>query len=435
MIRHAAALMSLSLLAVLPLQAAEMCPLIVNDVSGVDWDWSLVGGVPIPQGAIDGPEDIQILDGDGRPVEAQIDIATTYRDGSPRWALVSMMAPPDGEYVAQIGDVQEIQPEREAMLVQMDDGAYEVDTFPTSYTVTDESLVPQAVTLTPPGTIIGFEAYCIDNQGRRAVAAGPEANIEVSVLKSGPVRTVLRTEGDYVLDDGTPVARGICIMEFFADRTSVNLTHTFVLTQDTNELWFRDYGITAALPGESDAVATFDTDRAFDQTVRGVPLSEGDEAAITQVEFPHFGERESLYELMLFSDNRGEMLESGDACGEWADLTRGDTGCMIAVRDFAEQFPKGYSATQNALTVHLWPERSGKELDFRSETLIRDYWKSWAEQAPGGPEALKTGLRLEKIRFRLDHLRPGYGDPGLVGGLLDDIKNPPLLNKGALLET
>ncbi|MBD3292528.1 MAG: hypothetical protein GF393_06360, partial [Armatimonadia bacterium] len=388
MSRTAIATVLLALIIAFPLQAAQTVPLIVNDVSGVDWDWPLIGGVPIPRGAIDGPHDIRILDADGNQVEAQIDITTTYRDGSPRWALVSMMAPPDGEYVAQIGGVTEVSPQRASMLVETGEGAYEVDAFPASYTVTDASLVPQAVTLTPPGTTIGFEAYCIDNQGRRAVAAGPDANIEVSVLKDGPVRTVLRTEGDYVLEDGTPIARGVCIMEFYAGNTNARLTHSFVLTQDTNELWFRDYGITATFPGQGDAVATFDTDRAFDTTVREVSLTEGDQAAMTQVEFPHFGERGSLYDLMLMSGNRGTIFETGEACGEWADLTRGDTGCMIAVRDFAEQFPKGYSATPDALTVHLWPQRSGKEMDFRAETLVRDYWKSWADQAPGGAEAL-----------------------------------------------
>ncbi|VBB48536.1 hypothetical protein TRIP_B90008 [uncultured Desulfatiglans sp.] len=52
----------------------------------------------------------------------------------------------------------------------------------------------------------------------------------------------------------------------------------------------------------------------------------------------------------------------------------------------------------------------------------------------GGTEALKTGLRLEKIRLRLGHLCPGYGDPGFIGGLLYDIKDLPLPDKGALLE-
>jgi hypothetical protein len=364
-----------------PLHAQQTCPLIVNDVSGVEGPWPLVGGIPLPQGAIEGPDDLRILDAAGRDVAAQIEITATYRDGSPRWALVSMMAPVDGEYVAEIGGGTASGP-AEGVVLSPIDGGYEVQTGAAVYAVTAAGLIAQGSSLD------GAEAFAIDNQGRRAVAGGDAAGIEVVVLKDGPIRTVLRTEGDYVLDDGTPIARGIAIMEFFAGSAMVKLTHSLILTQNTNDLWFRDYGITVPLPGEGGAIATFDTDRAFDGTVARVSIAEDTTAAMTQVEFPHFGERDSRFELMLMSGNRGTMLESGDACGEWADLTRGGSRCTIAVRDFAEQFPKGYSATRDALTVHLWPEASGKEMDFRAETLVRDYWKSWADQAPGGAEAL-----------------------------------------------
>ncbi len=372
-----------------PLHGAMRCPLIINDVSGVAGPWPLVGGIAIPQGTVTGPEQIRIRDGDGDAVPAQIDIATTYRDGSARWALVSMMAPVNGEYVAEMGEDVSA-PAADGITLSAIGEGWQVDTGVARYAVTRRNLVPNDALigdrrLYGPGQA---SAFAVDSLDRRAEAAGDAAEIEVEVLKEGPLRAVLRTEGWYIAEDGTRVARAICIMEFFAGSPNVKLTHSFVLTQNTNELWFRDYGITVSLPGEGDAVATFDTDRAFDDTVRRVPLSDGDEAAMTQVEFPHFAERESLFELMLMGGNRGTTLESGEACGEWADLTRGEVGCTIAVRDFAEQFPKGYSATPDSLTVHLWPERSGKEMDFRAETLVRDYWKSWADQAPGGAEAL-----------------------------------------------
>lgn len=380
----------LLLTAVPPLHAALQCPLHVSDLSGVEAPWPLVGGVAIPQGHAQGPENVRVLDAAGNPVEAQIDIATTYRDGSARWALVSMMAPVDGEYVAEIGPDVAAASVQGGISLSPIDGGYRVDTGAAVFTVTQSALVPHSAeiagrVLFAPGEAV---AYAADNRERRAVAAGPAAGIEVSVLREGPIRTILRTEGDYVLDDGTRIARGICIMEFFAGSAMVKMTHSFILTENTNELWFRDYGITVPVGAQGDAVATFDTDRAFDETVRRVPLAAGDSAAITQVEFPHFGERDSLFELFLFRGNRGELLESGEACGEWADLARGDLGLTVAVKDFAEQFPKGYSATHEALTVHLWPERSGREMDFRAETLVRDYWRSWADQAPGGAEAL-----------------------------------------------
>ncbi|NLO08183.1 MAG: LamG domain-containing protein [candidate division WS1 bacterium] len=370
-----------------PTGAAQQCPLVIDDLSGVTGPWPLVGGVPIPEGAVTNPAQVRVLNNEA-PVPAQVDIATTYRDGSARWVLVSMMAPVDGSYVVEIMDSPQGAPAEQ--MASAADGGYRVDTGAAVFTVTSRSLLPLTAQiggrdLYSPGAA---EAFAVDNQGRRAVAAGDAARIEVSVLKNGPVRSALRTEGDYVLEDGTPIARGVCIMEFFAGSPMVKLTHSFVLTQSTNEIWFRDYGITVPVDGDGDAAATFDTDRAFDTTVERMPLAAGDLASMTQVEFPHFAERDSLFELLLIGGNRSTMVTSGEACGEWTDLTAGGIGCTIAVRDFAEQFPKSFSATSDAITVHLWPERSGKEMDFRSETLVRDYWKSWANMAPGGGEAL-----------------------------------------------
>ena len=67
--------------------AAERCELVVNDVSGVE-AWPLVGGLPLPEGLITDPAHIRVIDADGNEVPCQADVATTYRDGSVRWALM-----------------------------------------------------------------------------------------------------------------------------------------------------------------------------------------------------------------------------------------------------------------------------------------------------------------------------------------------------------
>jgi hypothetical protein len=365
--------------------AAERCELVVNDVSGVE-EWPLVGGVPLPEGLIDDAAHIRVLDADGNEVPCQADVATTYRDGSVRWALMSMVGSPQAKYAAEFGPDVTRAPVDGIKLTE-EQGGFLIDTGAAQFLVAPGNLLIESARLSGGAELWAAgecNAYLIDNQGRRATCDGPGAEIELRTLKSGPMRVVLRTEGWYVTGDGERLARGVARMSFFAGSALVKLSHSIIFTEDTNELWLRDYGLTVPLSGQGEATATFDTDRAFDDTASEVRLSGDDTAAMLQSEFPHFAETDSRFALT----RNGEELTGGDACGEWVDLSRGGAGITVAVRDFAEQFPKELEASADGITVHLWPERSGKELDFRAATLVRDYWQSWADYAPGGAEKL-----------------------------------------------
>ncbi len=357
--------------------AAERCELVIDDLSGVA-TWPLVGGLALPEGLITDPANIRVLDAEGAEVPCQADLATTYRDGSVRWALISMVGSPAGTYTAEFGPDVTRAPV-EGVTVTREQGGFRVDTGAAQFLVTPGNLLIESAHLAGDRELWATGecyAYLVDNQGRRATCDGPAAEIELTTLKSGPMRVVLRTEGWYVTDDGQRLARGVARMSFFAGATSVKLSHSIIFTEDTNELWLRDYGVRIPLAGDTPATATFDTDRAFDDTVSSVQIP-----ADT---FPHFAETASEFTLALGA----EEVTRGAACGEWVDLTRGDAGISVAVRDFAEQFPKELAADTDGITVHLWPESSGRELDFRAETLARDYWQSWADIAPGGAEKL-----------------------------------------------
>lgn len=58
----------------------------VNDVSGLQEPWPMVGGLPFPEGELDDAARIRIVDAEGDEVPAQIDVVATWRDGSIRWA-------------------------------------------------------------------------------------------------------------------------------------------------------------------------------------------------------------------------------------------------------------------------------------------------------------------------------------------------------------
>jgi len=374
-------------------QAAEgVCPLRVNDESGVQGPWPLVGGLPIPRGVVTKPEQVRIINPAGDEVPAQVDVAATYQDGSIRWALISLMGSPTDEYKAEFGEDIRRVPAAGITVGEKDEGIV-LDTGAARFTISRDNLLADSAVLNgekerPLWGAGEHRAYLVDNRGRTAMCGGPQAEIEIVVLKAGPIRCVVRTEGWYVTEQGERVARGIARMSFFAGSSMVKISHTLVFTEDTNELWIRDYGIQVPLPAEASAEATFDFSQAFDKHVAAAQLEGDDVACMLQSEFPHFAERESKFTVTMNPDAAPQRLTEGEACGEWCDLTSGTLGVTVVVRDFAEQFPKEFEASRNGIRVHLWPQRSGKELDFRAETLVRDYWQSWADLAPGGAGAL-----------------------------------------------
>ena len=81
-------------------KAAGHCDFQVNDVSGVTPPWPLVGGLPLPQGAVRNAAKIRVVDERSHEVPAQVDVAATYRDGSIRWALLSFAGSPRERYRA-----------------------------------------------------------------------------------------------------------------------------------------------------------------------------------------------------------------------------------------------------------------------------------------------------------------------------------------------
>ena len=71
-------------------------------------------------------------------------------------------------------------------------------------------------------------------------------------------------------------------------------------------------------------------------------------------------------------------------------------GVTVVLRDLAQQFPKELEAAATRIRVHLWPERSGRELDFHTPTLMSDYWGSWIRDG-----IWSEGGRTENLSDRL----------------------------------
>lgn len=433
----------------------ESFQLHVNDVSGLEEPWPLIGGLPFPEGELHDASQIRVVDSGGEEVPAQIDVVATWNDGSIRWAQAGINASPQGEYRVEYGpEVARGEYDMPLEVRKGADGSLVVDTGKAEYEFVPDALLPNRGTI--DGTVYiddsGGGAYLIDNHGRLARVAGESAEIMSEILKEGPGRVVVRREGWYVTegeDGGEQVARAKMWFYFTAGSPFVRMTHSIVFTEDTNELWVRDYGLELRTP-EPPQEAVFalsestEADRfpphgghagwerdggeemfpemaalwssglyEREQTLFPVELEGEGEVYMLQEDYPHVMKRD--FHAVIAKTRPTEVLSgaNGNTClgnlwthrwiketevaGDWAEARYDDYAMMVVMPQLAQSFPKEIAIGPEAVRVAFWSGRSGRELDFRAVTLVNEYWRDWAHYVHsarggfGGLEGVSAG--------------------------------------------
>ena len=431
----------------------------INDVSGLDAPWPLVGGLPFPEGELHDGSQIRVVGADGAEVPAQVDVTATWRDGSIRWALVGFHSSPQEKYRVEFGSgivrhapAQPLRIERDAS------GGLTVDTGAAVYEFLPDRLLPESARIRETVFLAasGDGAYLVDQRGRRARVAGSTAEIVSEIVNQGPARAVVRRAGWYVTADGQRVARARVWFYFAAGSPYLRVTHSLILTEDTNDLWVRDYGLEFRAP-EAPGKATFalgKAEQADDGLLSMKPVEtesfstaalDGGEVFMLQDVFPHFLEREARaivargepFEIegsetvasRLASSAQHRLRETATV-GDWADAAWDGHGLTVVVPWLAQRFPKEIAFGPQGARVGLWSGRSGRELDFRTATLVKDYWQRWSERAPEGVESLAAAPSNARGAARTHDvwLLPHAGDdPHTIAARARAASQPPLV--------
>ena len=111
---------------------------------------------------------------------------------------------------------------------------------------------------------------------RRAASASASADGEkMEIERAGPVAACVRFEGFYTTADGANLARHITRVEAFAGQPFARVTHTLVLTNDTNEVWFKEIGWELAASAGERPQAVFGTSRDDFHKTQTLPVPAG----------------------------------------------------------------------------------------------------------------------------------------------------------------
>lgn len=330
----------------------------------------MVVGLPFPAGALHDPDTVTVMDGK-TPLPTQTDITATWPDGSIRWALASFAGKPSQTYALRLGEAPPVSV-HELTLQTTAAGGLVIDTGAARYVFGPQALLPEALQLGKTRVVTqgGAGAYLIDNQGREATVAGPQADVTSEIIRQGSLRAVVRRDGWYVTADGERVARARMWFYFHAGFPEVKMTHSLIFTRDTNELWVRDYGLRFPLVAPPDDILF----PVGDDVMTIDPA--GETVYMLQDELPHF--RTTTSRAVVGRDS-GVILREMEMAGEWGHARSSHLGVTLVVPELPQMFPKSIAFGPDAATVSLWSSRSGRELDLRAKTLVEGYWKSWLE--------------------------------------------------------
>lgn len=323
-------------------------------------------GVPLPQGLVDDPNKLVLLDATGEARPLQTRTLSTWPDGSARWVLLDTRVDLAAGELAQLTLAAADTPvdPQVGIVISESGGLITVDTGPVVLQVptTDGRLVhsltvdgvevigsggaPEArgawVTLQggdtyyssllnadhalpSAATMQGYLDYVNDHGQDGGFNLYHPHDLSVTVEESGPLHAVVRISGAHRAASGEVFGSFITRLHAFAGSRKLQIQHTFVFTGDDDDQ-VASYGVRLPIAA-ADATAT---------------LVEG--AAATTGEVAHLAWDSYL--------RLGQQID-GQALG-WVARERAGAVLALTLPELAEAFPKALTATTDGLEAQLY---------------------------------------------------------------------------------
>ena len=360
-----------------PLTAATRIPINIDPPAGAAplASWPVTFGVPFPAGALWDADAVRLVDDTGAEVPSQREATATWApEGAIKWLRFDTSVSSGRQYFIEArpaGDTS-----GPVITLVEDDGTITLNTGAATYVLGPGSSPIREIrigdrTLATSAGTRGL--YVIDQQGRVASLSAEDEIIEVEA--AGPLAACVRFEGDYRTADGEPLARQITRIEANAGQAAVRVIHTFIITQNTNEVWFRDIGWEFAVAPGADPAALLGVSREDPGQFYRVALgAQTPGASLFQDQHMRFQVGENHFAAgALDAQDRLTPQVEGEEMGDWAAL-RGSAGTLLlSCREAARQHPKEFEVRPDRVVLRLFSNRAGEELDFRAATLVEKW--------------------------------------------------------------
>ena len=351
-------------------------------------EWPIAFGVPFAAGTLWDAEQVRLVDRNGREMPSQKEVTARWdREGAIKWVRFdALVSSEHGCFVQVTPRTARAQPATPIHVTERA-GKVEMNTGAARYLLAKGPSPIQEVWLGKNRVAASAGTrglYVVDQNGRMAQASADGETMRIEAR--GPVAACVRFEGFYRTADGEQLARHITRVEAFAGQSFAKVTHTLVLTNDTNKIWFKDIGWEFAVQPGSDPAAVFGASR--DDPSKSViqPLSDAIPSAFmlqdSHYRFAHGTNHFGVATATADGAQARTILE-GTECGDWALLTGGRAGLVLSCREAARQHPKEFQISRDKIVLRLFSNRGGEELDFRAPALLKKWdLSNWFEHIP-----------------------------------------------------
>lgn len=321
-------------------------------------NWPVTNGVPFARGALASANDAALSDALGKAMPAQFEATAFWPDGSVKWLQTSFCVDTAREPVKvqlQVGRGAEVLPTFQTVAIREDSDAMTVENGLLSLRVGKKKFA-LFDGLPTVGEAKGGNGRILDGSGKAYFVGKPDA---VVVEERGPVRTVVRAEGDFVAEDGAKLFRWKARYVVCAGQPWVRLSWA-IGNNATNAVLanLQAAGIRIPLAAKGPVRGAFDGGPEFD-------VKDDNSAWLLQDKDDHF----------IVSAN-GQQTSGKQSAG-WATVTDGKHRIEAVVKDFWQLYPKGIAIKPDGLHIRVLPplpaDAFAKESQ-RTEDLIRLYY-------------------------------------------------------------
>ncbi len=316
-------------------------------------------GLVFPEGELSDVPGGRLFDdlGDPIPFEAEATGWWNPERTQVKWLLLHFRASGDRQYFFEVGPTGTA-PSREPMAVR-DGDAIIVTTGPLEARLAPRPrLFDQGILNgipVPQGAGPDFALVADDG---RSQTPGVLRDWTLELEETTSSRASVKATGQYLLPDGSPLARLELRYQFFRGESFVRIYHTLTwMVQDTSI-------------GASEVSLRLAPDLSLTRTLIG--LSDwGDETL--DLEAPDGGVYAHQDDVEHFTVTAGEaQAHEGRHLGGWVASEGEDgRGVALVVREPWQMFPLAFDVTADGLTVEMWPSR-GKRMGFDYRDIMPD---------------------------------------------------------------
>ena len=343
--------------------------LTVRDVTGLDTQRPVTGGIPLAAGAAPADACFLLTDERGEQVPCQTAVLSRWKDGSARWVLLDFQgAPrPKGTSRFTLGWSDKQHPPAAKNPVSVLDGVKTV------IQTGEIKISPATDAVLHVADRLAVRFTLIDEQGQRCQGVVESTDVE----SPGPLRGTVLFRGAFRRQDGSRVLGFQLRASLFAGHPAVRLEPHLLVDADT--------GVVHRLRGLSLEIAPLTPLRTVSLSGR-LQEPSGTPGRLMQIDD----------ETYRFEGVR----ETGSKAPGWAELTDAQGTIAVAVRDFWQQWPKSLESDAGGLTIGLLPTFSAGTFDqmgpwykhqylfdadcYRLRTGQSRRWQIWLDTSGGG---------------------------------------------------